>query len=85
MCAGSTAAAASVWATGCEITREEVKAAVDRARSVALPPDREVLHLLPQEFILDDQPGIHDPLGMVGNRLEVNRTCRRARVEWRRA
>src|SRR5579871_1139786 len=41
-----------------EITREEVKAAVDRARSVALPPDREVLHLLPQEFILDDQPGI---------------------------
>jgi cell division protein FtsA len=55
-----------------EITREEVKAAVDRARSVALPPDREVLHLLPQEFILDDQSGIHDPLGMVGNRLEVN-------------
>ena len=55
-----------------EITREEVKAAVDRARSVALPPDREVLHLLPQEFILDDQPGIHDPVGMVGNKLEVN-------------
>jgi cell division protein FtsA len=55
-----------------EITREEVKAAVDRARSVALPPDREVLHLLPQEFILDDQAGIHDPIGMVGNRLEVN-------------
>ena len=55
-----------------EITREEVKAAVDRARSVALPPDREVLHLLPQEFILDDQAGIHDPIGMVGNKLEVN-------------
>src|ERR1700710_2585234 len=55
-----------------EITREDVRAAVDRARSVALPPDREVLHLLPQEFILDDQPGIHDPVGMVGNRLEVN-------------
>jgi len=55
-----------------EITREEVRAAVDRARSVALPPDREVMHLLPQEFILDDQPGIHDPIGMVGNRLEVN-------------
>jgi cell division protein FtsA len=56
-----------------EITREEVRAAVDRARSVALPPDREVLHLLPQEFILDDQAGIHDPIGMVGNKLEV--TC----------
>ncbi len=55
-----------------EITREEVRAAVDRARSVALPPDREVLHLLPQEYILDDQAGIHDPVGMVGNRLEVN-------------
>jgi cell division protein FtsA len=55
-----------------EITREEVRACVDRARSVALPPDREVLHLLPQEFILDDQPGIHDPIGMVGNKLEVN-------------
>ena len=55
-----------------EITREEVRAAVDRARSVALPPDREVLHLLPQEFILDDQAGIHDPMGMVGNKLEVN-------------
>lgn len=55
-----------------EITREEVRAAVDRARSVPLPPDREVMHLLPQEFILDDQSGIHDPIGMVGNRLEVN-------------
>ncbi len=55
-----------------EITREEIRAAVDRARSVALPPDREVMHLLPQEFILDDQAGIHDPIGMVGNRLEVN-------------
>ncbi len=55
-----------------EITREEVRACVDRARSVALPPDREVLHLLPQEFILDDQAGIHDPIGMVGNKLEVN-------------
>jgi cell division protein FtsA len=55
-----------------EITREEVRAAVDRARSIALPPDRELLHLLPQEYILDDQGGIHDPVGMVGNRLEVN-------------
>ena len=55
-----------------EITREEVRAAVDRARSVSLPPDREVLHLLPQEYLLDEQAGIHDPIGMVGNRLEVN-------------
>jgi cell division protein FtsA len=55
-----------------EITREDVRAAVDRARSVALPNDREVMHLLPQQFILDDQPGIHDPVGMIGSRLEVN-------------
>src|SRR5271170_4065323 len=55
-----------------EITREDVRAAVDRARSVSLPADREIIHLLPQQFILDDQAGIHDPVGMVGNRLEVN-------------
>jgi cell division protein FtsA len=55
-----------------EITREEVRAAVDRARSVSLAPDREVLHLLPQEFLLDEQSGIHDPVGMIGSRLEVN-------------
>src|SRR5580658_2008576 len=55
-----------------EITRDDVRAAVDRARSVSLPADREVLHLLPQQFVLDEQPGIHDPVGMVGNRLEVN-------------
>lgn len=55
-----------------EITREDVRAAVERARSVSLPSDREVIHLLPQQFILDEQPGIHDPVGMVGNRLEVN-------------
>src|SRR6202020_1048159 len=54
-----------------EITREDVRSAIDRARSVGLAPDREVLHLLPQQFILDDQSGIHDPVGMVGNRLEV--------------
>jgi len=54
-----------------EITREEVRDAVDRARSIALPADREVLHLLPQQFILDEQQGIHDPIGMIGNRLEV--------------
>ncbi len=54
-----------------EITREDVRSAIDRARSIGLSPDREVLHLLPQQFILDDQTGIHDPVGMVGNRLEV--------------
>jgi len=55
-----------------EITREDVRAAVERARAVERPPDREILHLLPRQFILDDPPGIFDPVGMVGARLEVD-------------
>jgi len=55
-----------------EITREDVRAAVERARAVERPPDREILHLLPRQFILDDQPGVFDPVGMVGARLEVD-------------
>ncbi|MGA3034154.1 MAG: cell division protein FtsA [Terracidiphilus sp.] len=55
-----------------EITREDVRAAIDHARAVERPPDREVLHLLPRQFILDEQPGIFDPVGMVGARLEVD-------------
>src|SRR5437868_513696 len=54
-----------------EISREEIRAAVDKARAVSLPSDREILHLLPQEFILDEQAGVHDPLGMMALRLEV--------------
>jgi cell division protein FtsA len=55
-----------------EITRDDVRSAVERARAVERPPDREILHLLPRQFILDDQPGIFDPVGMVGARLEVD-------------
>ncbi len=55
-----------------EITREDVREAVERARAVERPPDREILHLLPRQFILDDQPGVFDPVGMVGARLEVD-------------
>ena len=55
-----------------EITRDDVRTAVERARAVERPPDREILHLLPRQFILDDQPGIFDPVGMVGSRLEVD-------------
>jgi len=53
------------------VNREDIRGAVEKARSVTLPPDRQVLHLLPQEFILDEQPGIHDPAGMLGSKLEV--------------
>ncbi|HEY1984184.1 MAG TPA: cell division protein FtsA [Terracidiphilus sp.] len=55
-----------------EITREDVRTAVERARAVERPPDREILHLLPRQFIVDDQPGIFDPVGMIGARLEVD-------------
>ena len=54
-----------------EIGREEIRQAVDKARTIPLPADREILHLLPQEFILDDQPGVQDPTGMMASRLEV--------------
>jgi cell division protein FtsA len=54
-----------------EITRDEIRLAVDKARAISLPADREILHLLPQEFILDDQTAVHDPLGMMATRLEV--------------
>src|SRR5436309_11681995 len=54
-----------------EIGGEEIRMAVDKARAIPLPPDRDVLHLLPQEFILDEQHGVHDPLGMIATRLEV--------------
>jgi cell division protein FtsA len=55
-----------------EITREDVRYAVERARAIERPPDREILHLLPRQFILDEQPGIFDPVGMVGARLRVD-------------
>ena len=54
-----------------EIARDEIRLAVDKARAIPLPADREILHLLPQEFILDEQSGVHDPLGMMAMRLEV--------------
>jgi cell division protein FtsA len=55
-----------------EIARDDIRQAIDRARSVVLPADREMLHLLPQEYIVDEQSGIRDPLGMTGAKLEVS-------------
>ncbi len=55
-----------------DIERDDVRRAVDAARSVTLLDDRTVLHVLPQEFLLDAQDNIRDPMGMVGQRLEVN-------------
>jgi len=56
---------------GPEITRNDVDRVIDAARAVAIPMDREVIHVLPQEYIVDDQTGIQNPIGMSGVRLEA--------------
>ncbi|NDV18882.1 cell division protein FtsA [Pseudodesulfovibrio sp. JC047] len=56
---------------GGEVTQRDVDRVIEAAKAIAIPMDREVLHTLPQEFIVDDQRGIADPLGMAGVRLEV--------------
>ena len=55
-----------------EISRDDVRRAIDAAKAVPLPAGREILHVLPQDFVVDDQDGIGSPLGMTGARLEVN-------------
>ncbi len=55
-----------------EITREDVRRAIDAAKAVALPSGREIVHVLPQDFVVDEQDGIGAPIGMTGARLEVN-------------
>lgn len=54
-----------------EITDLDVVRAIDAARAVSIPMDREILHVIPQEFVVDDQKGIKDPIGMCGVRLET--------------
>jgi cell division protein FtsA len=54
-----------------EVTHADINRVIDAARAVAIPLDREVLHVIPQEFIIDEQDGIKEPLGMSGVRLEA--------------
>jgi cell division protein FtsA len=54
-----------------EVSAEDVKRVIEAAKAIAIPMDREVIHILPQEFIIDDQDGIREPLGMSGVRLEA--------------
>jgi cell division protein FtsA len=56
---------------GAEITEHDVERVIDAARAVAIPMDREVIHVLPQEYIVDDEAGIQNPIGMAGVRLEA--------------
>jgi cell division protein FtsA len=54
-----------------EITEQDVQRVIEAAKAIMIPQDREVLHVIPQEFIIDDQDGIRDPIGMNGVRLEA--------------
>ena len=53
-----------------EVTRGDVDRVIDAARAVAIPADQKILHILPQEYIIDKQEGIREPIGMSGVRLE---------------
>jgi cell division protein FtsA len=55
-----------------DVQRDDVRRAIEAARGITLPEDREVLHVLPQEFFLDGHDNIRDAIGMVGQRLEAN-------------
>ncbi|MFP4598000.1 MAG: cell division protein FtsA [Persicimonas sp.] len=55
-----------------EVRCQDLARVVDAARAVAMPMDRQVIHVIPQEYIIDDQDGIKEPLGMTGVRLEAN-------------
>lgn len=61
----------AVGIKGKDVTPEDVDRAIDSASAVYVPLDREILHVLPTDFILDGQDGIKDPVGMAGVRLEV--------------
>jgi len=55
-----------------EVTAQDIERVLEAAQSAALPSDQEILHAIPQEFILDEQEGIADPRGMLGSRLEAS-------------
>ena len=54
-----------------EVSQKDVARVIDAAKAVAIPPDREVIHVIPQEYIIDNQDGIAEPVGMSGVRLEA--------------
>ena len=54
-----------------EVTASDVERVIDAARAVAIPADQKILHILPQDFIIDSQDGIKEPVGMSGVRLEA--------------
>ncbi len=61
----------AVTGRGREITRNDIDRVIDAAKAIVIPMDREVLHVIPQEFLVDDQGNIRNPFGMIGVRLEA--------------
>lgn len=56
---------------GQEVATVDIERVIDAAKAVAVPLDREILHVLPQEFVIDEQDGVRDPIGISGVRLEA--------------
>lgn len=54
-----------------EVTQDDIDRVIDAARAVAIPADQKVIHIIPQEFVIDNQEGIREPVGMSGVRLEA--------------
>lgn len=54
-----------------EVTKDDIDRVIDAARAVAIPADQKIIHILPQEFVIDNQEGIREPVGMSGVRLEA--------------
>lgn len=54
------------------VSRDDLRRVMEAAQAVHIPQDREILHVMPQEFVLDEQGGIASPVGLVGSRLEAN-------------
>ncbi|POR04755.1 cell division protein FtsA [Alkalispirochaeta sphaeroplastigenens] len=61
----------AVTGRGREITSADIARVIENARAVSIPMDREILHVIPRNYVIDEQGGIKDPLDMIGVRLEV--------------
>lgn len=68
----NTRAVVAVSGPDNEITANDEERAIEAAKAVSIPLDREIVHVLPQSFVVDDQPGIKDPIGMSGVRLQAD-------------
>lgn len=67
----SSQAGAALTSRSREVTRADVRRVLDLSRAITLPEGRQMLHVEPQEFVLDRQDGIHEPVGMLANRIEA--------------